>query len=258
MNKTILVLLSFLTLTTNLFCQVTIHEKHEEESSGTEVSTYKSSSSSTFKLKLDFEESILVGSGMLFAEKSFSDLFGIEVGAGITYYSIINYSMFQSGTFGSGSNSSSVGFFFGSPKETNVAGIAPEDVTLFKSSDISAKPGFAISVCPKIYLEEDPTEGYYFGLNAVFKNYNFETPSVESSNMISQSFNKFNLSAIVGNAWNLSDHFILENHMGVGVSFVDDARNGSYYDGSRARDIKVTFSPTRFHYQVGSRLTFVF
>lgn len=238
--------------------QVTVYDKDNPSANETIPNGKKSWSgnSSVFKVKLDLEEALLNGSAAVYVEKNFSDLFGLEFGAGITYMSLINYYMYDVSSRGSSKSMPSV--FFGKAESTSISGISPNDVSMIPSENLQYKPGFMVSVFPKIYLEEDPTDGYFIGLNAVYKNFNFSTPSVENTSQISQSFNKLNLSVNIGNCIEVSDRFVIETFTGLGVSFVSDLRNGSYYDGMRQRDIKVKYSPVRMHLQFGSRFCFIF
>lgn len=246
------ILIGLLLINSNLISQVTVYDKQEE----TIDNKVNYTNNSYYKLKVDLEDALVVGTGMVYGEKSFTDNIGLEVGVGITYISLMNYYMFS---LNKQSTQSSASIFFGQPESTNIPGVNVTSVSYPSVESIKYKPGFAISVSPKIYLEDDPTEGFFLGIQAAFKNYNFQTPSGEnSSQMINQSFNKFNLSFNVGNTLSFSDHFITETFMGIGVSFVNDVRNAYYNNGTSYRDVKVTFSPTRFHYQVGARLCYVF
>jgi hypothetical protein len=250
--------LSFVFISIFLSAQVTIYDKNNEETK--ESSSYQKKSSSTYKLKVDLEDALAIGTGMIYGEKSFTDKFGLEVGVGITYISFVNAYMYTL----SGKNvgqSSSYSIFLGEAESTNKAGVGVDDVFFPATGKIKYKPGFAISVSPKLYLEDDPTEGYFIGVQAQFKNYNFETPTaLDVTKYNSQSFNKFNLSFNFGNTVNFSDNFVMETYMGIGVAIVNDVRNAYYNPGSGSsyNDIKVTFSPTRLHYQTGLRMCYVF
>lgn len=253
-----LIVFAIICISLNSQAQVTIYD---EESNNTETSNtpYKKSSSNYYKLKIDFEDALAVGTGMIYGEKSFSDKLGLEVGVGITYISLVNYYAFSLPNSGSSASSSIYSMFLGEAESTNINGVSINDVTYPDVSMMKFKPGFAISVFPKLYLEDDPTEGFFFGVQAQFKNYNFSTPSGNNSSlMLSQSLNKLNLSLNIGNGINFSDHFMTETFMGLGVSLSSDVRNAYNRISGGYQDVKVTYSPTRLHYQVGARLSYIF
>lgn len=248
-------ILFFATIIGSTQSQVTVYDQNEKE----EPTNLKSNSKSKYyKLKVDLEDALAVGTGMIYAEKNFTDNLGLEVGIGITYISLVNVYTYSLQSSNSSNGSSPYSVFFGDPISSNVAGADLSRVYFPTNEFYRFKPGFAISAFPKVYLEDDPTEGYFIGIQAQFKNYNMETTTGVNKPYISQSLNKFNLSFNVGNTLNLSDNFITETYMGLGVAFVSDVRNGSYNDAGTYKDIKVTFTPTRFHYQVGARLCYVF
>ena len=110
---------------------------------------------------------------------------------------------------------------------------------------------------PKIYLEEDPIEGLFLGVQLMYKNFNFETPSIDPNKTLTQSLNRFNLTGVIGNTVEVSDLFQMEGLLGLGIAFVDDKRHMVYRDVNGVeRNGTVTYSPTRFQVMVGTRFTF--
>ena len=70
---------------------------------------------------------------------------------------------------------------------------------------------------------------------------------------------KLNVSLNFGSTYELSDNVSFETFFGVGVSFISDVRNGYYRDiNGDNQDVRVTFTPTRMHFQSGARITYSF
>lgn len=225
--------------------QVRIYEGSNEEKDNS-----SSSGLSVLKFKTDVYEAALSGTAMFYVEKNFNDMFGIEIGAGITYLSYWNYILMGS----SGSSSNGPGFGAGKPSGTtpaNISGYQMPDI-----DDYNYKIGLAFSAFPKYYIEEDPTEGFFLGPQIAYKTFNFETPNGTNTGFLPQSLNKLNFSANIGYTWPISDNIHFESISGIGLSIVSDKRNMSYYDGiSKVFDGKVDYSGTRFHFVSGIRFT---
>jgi hypothetical protein len=218
----------------------------------------KTTHKSTILLKTDAYEALFTGTAMLFAEKTLTDNFGIEIGAGITYGSTVNkVTMFKSIEKGS-----SLGTFIGAPVSSNPAQTSDQTLRQFEEDYVKTGMGYAFSVTPKFYLEDDPVDGPYISLQAMYKNYKFTTPLAFDpyAPSIAQSLARLNLTVNWGYNYEFSDHIAVESFFGTGVSFVKDIRNQYYYDFTLSKNIdtKVTYTPMRVHFVMGGRIVFYF
>ena len=264
MMKKIKALVFFVFGSISLWSQVTIYNQSGSTDSVIDSKDQpkyerkKTAHSSTILFKADFFEPLITGTAMIFAEKTLTDNFGIEIGAGITYGSTINkMTMFKSIEKGS-----SLGTFIGAPISSNPAQTSDQTLSQFDEDYVKTGMGYAFSVTPKFYLEDDPVDGPYISLQAMYKNYKFTTPSAFDpySPSLAQSLDRLNLTINWGYNYEINDFFAIESYSGMGVSFVKDVRNQYFYDfvTSRNVDTKVTYTPVRVHFVLGGRFVFYF
>jgi hypothetical protein len=258
------ILILFLFGSISLWSQVTIYNQSGSTDSviaskdQPKYERKKTAHKSIILLKTDAYEALFTGTAMLFVEKTFTDNFGVEVGAGITYGSTVNkVTMFKSIEKGS-----SLGTFIGAPVSSNPTQASDQTLRQFEEDYVKTGMGYAFSVTPKFYLEDDPVDGPYISLQAMYKNYKFTTPSAFDpySPGLAQSLDRLNLTVNWGYNYEFSDHIAVESFFGTGVSFVKDVRNQYFYDFTLSKNIdtKVTYTPLRVHFVMGGRIVFYF
>lgn len=204
-----------------------------------------------WRVKLDLFESLLTGTGMVLVEKPLNDFFGIEVGAGITYFSIIQ-SYKENSTNGSGS------------LKPDIASIEPAiaqnfNYTMSEFKNYKSKIGFAASVSPRIYIDNDPDDGYFIGMLLQYKNFNYETIGA-SGKYIPQQQNLLNLGFMSGGVYEINDQLLLDGYTAIGITMADDKRNIIYdiSGGSIKADGKAIMAKERLFLGIGLRLIYTF
>jgi hypothetical protein len=219
----------------------------------------QSESTKYWKFKADLGEPILNGTFMLFAERTFSDYFGLEVGLGLTYTNIWYNTMAKETVSGFGSGGTTErNFAFTKIISTNPADAG--QLMFVDPDDYAYGLGYAISIFPKIYVEGEVLEGWYVGPQFMFKNYNIEAPSLMNGKMLQQKYSRFNITGNFGKSHYISDLFQFEYFLGIGISFVDDQRIFKSLNNSSLTfsDGIATFTKTRMHGSFGIRSTFCF
>jgi len=192
-------------------------------------------------------------------EREFSDLFSIELGAGITGRNWVYGIMSGEEGFGGKPQTSS---FFISDND-----IVDED---YNYTSRECKPGFFVSATPKFYYaDEDGMDGSYLGFNFQYRRYNYtaygEVDPLDQSNFTSSSedLDEFENQTILSLRWgyqNLNDKTIIDYFTGIGIrNFKGERRDLGY--APPPTDNLVIIAPelrntkgTKFFFEVGMNI----
>lgn len=246
MKKTAIVLVLVFMFSIS-YAQVRVYEKNET----TTTKTTKNKTWSVWKVKIDAYELALVGTGKLYVEKNITNWFAIELGGGITYFSIYNNLLLEA-TFNSSDN------FFGKPKSFTPSSIKDNSYGYSYIEDRSAKIGFALSALPKFYFDSDPLDGFFMGPLIEYKKFKYDM--TYKNDIIPYSYNTLNTFLVLGGTKDLSDLICLESMFGVGPSFVNDKRPISYYNQLSGNTELGTanFGSPRLNFLIAFRFAFYF
>lgn len=103
-------------------------------------------------------------------ERKFSDLFSVQLSAGVTSKNYLR-SVWEEGSVDpSGSN-----YKF---KDAAPAGFSDETDGLYNFDNRTASLGYTFGVQPRVFISEEALEGIFFGLGLNMSRYNFSTPSL--------------------------------------------------------------------------------
>jgi hypothetical protein len=112
-------------------------------------------------IKLGLSEGLSRSAYALFVERSITSLIAIEVGGGVTYNFRIGNIQILNG-------------FVNQPVETDESsGITVPLNDIFAFGDRISKPGYFLSVSPRVYFKNAFLEDYYVGVQSQVKQYNF-------------------------------------------------------------------------------------
>lgn len=193
-----------------------------------------------FRIKIDLWEPFVVGTLKIYVEKNLNDNFSLEAGAGMTHLSLMNLVHLEKNTNN----------FIVKPNSIN----GNNNISSYyyiQSTDYKFKPGFAFSIFPKYYFD-DNDNGSYIGIEGEYKLYRFGVNSTNGAPDRSQHLGLINLSINYGGV-NLNDN---ETHtdyqIGVGFTLADDVRYTTYDENST-----VTFNKLRPLLKIGIRWSFL-
>lgn len=185
--------------------QVVIYDK------ATKSAPVKSVSTDYLRIKVDLWEPFICGTLKAYVEKNITDHFSIEVGAGMTHFSVLNLA-----------NLSNENGIFVKAISTN-GSTSVDYPRTYKSTGYTYKPGYAVSIFPRYYID-DNDDGSFIGIEAEYKRYNLGAPSTIGNGTRSQHLSFMNFSLNYGGA-NLNDNDTHTDYLiGIGMSMVDDVR----------------------------------
>lgn len=168
-------------------------------------------------------------------ERRLSDLFSVQLSAGITSKNYLR-SVWEEGATESGGSNYTY-------KDAAPSGFEDETDGLYNFDHRSASLGYTISLQPRVYISEEALEGSFFGLGLNMARFNFSTPGLvrgPSGNTLTGSTkNEYeNIKDVtVYYGWQrLYDRLSLEYSTGIGLRKVDGVKyragdaNGSFYE----------------------------
>lgn len=206
----------------------------------------QSKTTNYYALKTDVFDYIN-GNFNIYCEKAFTDLFGIEIGLGLTSKNIL-YTILSNPDMNSTNQE-----FLWSGKSSNPSHIFDNnDYSWTYHTELNYGFAYSASVCPKFYLSQDPIEGSYIGLQMSYRKHN-----ISSTNKMNESramnISRLNATLNYGFKYEVSNAISSEYFIGAGLAFVSELKNVTYINNltNQTGEGAIYWSPIRMHIAIG-------
>jgi hypothetical protein len=176
----------------------------------------------------------------VYYERRIADFFTIQAGVGVTTRNYIRGLLYNALDQDNASNQN-IKYTWNTSTSGEIYGA--ED-GLYDYEYRKTKPGYYVSLQPRIYIESDAPEGYFFGISLDHYQYNFQSQGLSGNgsntrgNKTIDEYEKMNDIMVIFGGQSLFDRITLEYTSGIGVRKIKGEKyavamdgNGKYVEG---------------------------